>query len=290
MKVCFHHFWPGFVEGTNPNSVGFFIELFQKVFDCEIQISHDWTEADILCENACSLESSWIDKKNWRHSIAVTGESVVSFGVFSDHYHRFSCFLSGLEPSIPLKRVKFPLFLSYVFCNKNKSFEPVSSVPSNMVCAVITNPKGRVRNRFLDRLEQHMPVSYGGSFRNNIGPIGGDHNSDELIHYMKSFKFVVTMENNEEPYYITEKIVNGLFAGTIPVYWGSPRIHEYIHEDRILHLKGDTEESFLQIDRVIQQMIHMTDEDYMKRVQSPIFIKDTMTELIQDMKQLLQCK
>mgnify|MGYP000088050997 FL=1 len=77
-----------------------------------------------------------------------------------------------------------------------------------MVCAIISNPKGNIRNKFLDKLEQKTEVVYGGSFRNNIGyNLQGDHNSIELINFMKQFKFVITMENNKEDYYIQESKV-----------------------------------------------------------------------------------
>ena len=35
--------------------------------------------------------------------------------------------------------------------------------------------------------------------------------------------------------YITEKIMNGLLADTVPIYWGAPDISEYFNMDRIVH-------------------------------------------------------
>jgi len=280
IRIHFNKFWPGFLEGTNPNTVLFFIELFRRVFNTNIIIEYNYNNADILCEGApTSINDSLIYMKQWKYSILVTGESVVSFGAFSDHYNSFTCFLSGANPLTGLKWVKFPLFSSYLFCNNNKFMEAVTTVPKKMVCAVITNPKGSIRNKFLDRLESKMSVEYGGNYRNNIGYcVGGDHNSNELIDFMRQYKFVITMENNEEDYYITEKICNGLFAGIIPVYWGSPNIGKYINNDRFIHLKNSSDD---EIDRVINKMLNIDDDTYLRMVNSNILV-NTLTNIIEE--------
>lgn len=286
ISVYFNKFWNGFLEGTNPNNVSFFIELFEKVFHSNIIIENNYMNADILCENACNIQDSFIYKKKWKYSIAVTGESVVSFGIFSDHFYHFSCFLSGLNTNISLRQIKFPLFISYIYCNKHLSLEPVDYIPKKMVCAIISNPKGNIRNKFLDKLEQKTEVVYGGSFRNNIGyNLQGDHNSIELINFMKQFKFVITMENNKEDYYITEKICNGFFSGIIPVYWGSPNIYEYFNSNRFLYLKDDSDQ---QINSIIERMINMDDTTYLNMIHSPILVNnDLINTLVQNIQSIL---
>ena len=283
IRVYFNNFWSGFLEGTNPNTVYFFVELFKRVFNSDIHIECNYNDADILCENAASNESSLIYKKQWKYSFLVTGESVISFGDCVPHYNKYTCFLSGLQPSIHLKRVKFPLFISYLFCNNTKSLPSVASIPDKLVCAIIGNPKGKVRNKFLDKLEEKTRVAYGGSFRNNIGYcIGGDHNSSELINFMREYKFVITMENNEEDYYITEKICNGFFAGIVPIYWGSPNIGEYFNKNRFLHLTNDSD---IEIERIINTIVNMTDETYIKMINIPILVNSDLIEpLVNDIK------
>jgi len=278
MNICFHKFWPGFLEGTNPNTVHFFIELFKRVFDTLIVVS-DYNNADVLCENACGVHDSLIYKKKWKYSILVTGESVVR-SEFSEHYNSFDVFLSGLKPDI--KRVKFPVFISYLYCNDK--MKPIAYVPPKMVCAIISNPCGTVRNKFLDKLEQKTHVYYGGNYRNNIGYcIGGDYNSNELIDFIRQHKFVITMENSEEDYYITEKICNGLFAGIIPVYWGSPNVCEYFNRDRFLHLTSENE-----IDNIIDKMMNMNDETYLKMVHSTILVNtNNIDPIVEDIKNIL---
>jgi hypothetical protein len=161
---------------------------------------------------------------------------------------------------------------------------PIIYVPPKMVCAIISNPCGMVRNKFLDKLEQKTHVYYGGSYRNNIGYcIGGDHNSNELIDFIRQHKFVITMENSEEDYYITEKICNGLFAGIIPVYWGSPNICEYFNSNRFLHLTSENE-----IDNIVDKMMNMNDETYLKMVHSTILVNtNNIDPIVEDIKNIL---
>lgn len=286
IRIHFSMFWPGFLEGTDPNTYLFFLELFKRVFNKTIIVEYNYNNADILCENASTISTSLIYSKQWKYSFLVTGESVVSFGAFSDHYNSFMCFLSGANPLTGLKWVKFPLFSSYLFCNTNKFLSPVDKVPQKMVCAIIANTKGSVRNKFLDKLETRTHIEYGGSFRNNIGYyISGNHNSNELIEFMRQYKFVVTMENNEEEYYITEKICNGLFAGIVPIYWGSPNVSQYFNSDRFLYLKNNSDN---EIDRVINEMLNMDDNSYLKMVNSPILINtDVIDQIVTGIKLVL---
>ena len=271
------------MEGYNPNTSAFFVELFKRVFDTDIIVVRNYSNADILCENRQSPRTSFINKKEWKYSFLVTGESVVSGGVLPDDYKKFQYFLSGADSNIGIKWIKFPLITSYLFCNARKQLPPVTTVPKQLACCVIANPKGQVRNKFLSRLEAKMPVSYGGPYKNNVGyTVRGDHNSDELLTFMRSHKFVITMENNEEDYYITEKLCNGLFAGVIPVYWGSKHVGEYINKERILHLENDSDE---EIDRIIATMIEMDDTTYLNKVNiDPFLHKDMMELMVEELK------
>ena len=95
---------------------------------------------------------------------------------------------------------------------------PYPIIPESGAGCIISNGQGIVRNKFLDALQKKMKVNYGGSFRNNIGYTiqGGDH-SNEVLAFFRQHRFAITMENSKEDYYITEKLLNGLRSGIIPV-------------------------------------------------------------------------
>lgn len=53
---------------------------------------------------------------------------------------------------------------------------------------------------------------------------------------MKPYKFSITMENTLFDGYMSEKIFNGIFANTVPIYFGLPDIEQYnINLDRFIY-------------------------------------------------------
>ena len=59
---------------------------------------------------------------------------------------------------------------------------------------------------------------------------------DEAVEIYSQYKFVIAMENKMEPWYITEKIINPIIAGSIPIYWGSPEVFQYINKKRVIYI------------------------------------------------------
>ena len=56
------------------------------------------------------------------------------------------------------------------------------------------------------------------------------------IDYISEYKFYLAFENTKSPGYITEKIVNAMLAGVIPVYWGDESIFEFVNRDAIIYV------------------------------------------------------
>ena len=75
------------------------------------------------------------------------------------------------------------------------------------------------------------------------------------------------MENSQQSAYITEKVLQGLFAENIPIYYGAPRITEYINEGRILVLGGEGSS----IKGTIERMRHLaaTPDAWLETVRQP---------------------
>lgn len=79
--------------------------------------------------------------------------------------------------------------------------------------------KGLRKLKLLSLFPKNTSPSYGGRV-------------DEKISVLKTFKFALCFENGRDiDGYITEKIFDCLFAGTIPVYWGANNIYSYIPEE-----------------------------------------------------------
>jgi hypothetical protein len=291
MKICFHGWFSGFIERTNPGlHVGFFLDLFSAVYKepCEIGSVAD---SPILCEfDSLHDGPTIVREKQWLHTYLFSGESTLKCQ--KSHY---TCVLWGERNHQNI--INVPLFVPYLYCNKfletlqdHGHGLPPGVVPSKDVCVVVSNPRGLVRNKFLQKLEQVMRIDYAGAYKNNMnGCIPYAYNTPEFLNYVRQYKFIISMENSRTDTYITEKVIHGLLAQTIPVYWGSKRIHDYIRKERLLALMEDNSES--EMDRLIQQMvaIRASPAAFLTMVNQPIFPSNKLERTLDCIARDVRC-
>lgn len=79
------------------------------------------------------------------------------------------------------------------------------------------------RLRMFHSLNKIKEVDSVGSALNNQGV---QVQGKQKIDYIRNCKFTFAIENSSYPGYVTEKIIEPMFAHSIPIYWGSPRIKE----------------------------------------------------------------
>jgi hypothetical protein len=292
VNVFFYNFWNGFIEKTDGMDCTFFVTLFEKVFDAPIHITTSPDEATVLVESIFGY-NTYLYYKKWRGTFLFTGESHYCN---YPHISNFDCIL-GFEDTHD-RYVKCPLYLLFLQTNpeildqlkpKDEKNTESPPPPPNNASVVISNPHGEERLRFMDRLEEKMTLFYGGKYKNNTdGVVNGNFNSLEMNEFYQRGKFAITMENAERPYYVTEKLVNGLRSGVVPVYWGSSRVSEFFNPKRFLHLKpGATEED---ISEMIERMQTMTDEEYLSMIHEPVMVRsmdDVISEIAESIKKRL---
>ena len=56
-----------------------------------------------------------------------------------------------------------------------------------------------------------------------------------------SFMFSVVIENSREPGYFTEKIIDSVACGSIPIYWGAPDIRRFLDPGGIIECRDERE-------------------------------------------------
>jgi len=89
------------------------------------------------------------------------------------------------------------------------------------------------RLKFIEELNKYKIVDMGGQYNNNVGgPV------KDKIEFFKDYKFFISMENTEGDGYATEKIVDSFISGTIPIYYGSYVIEEYINPKSYIYIRG----------------------------------------------------
>ena len=246
LYVYFHAFWIGFAE--NPKTTDFFRRLLAVTFNTDIEITTDINRAELLVESG--FGPSVLATKSWRASFLFMGESWLR-----ENWRDYTIVLSGQAMSESPTIVPLPLYALYLYDKRghNKiSNNVVRPIPLNDVLVIVSNSGEGVRKRFLDELDKHFNVTYAGSYKNNIGgPLKPAYGTPEFFHYISKYKFVITMENSAQDSYITEKIFHGFFAHTVPVYWGAPRVEDYINPARFLHVRNGETAEFA---RVITEM------------------------------------
>ena len=126
------------------------------------------------------------------------------------------------------------------------------------------------RLKFIEELNKYKTVDMGGQYNNNIGePV------KDKIEFFKDYKFSIAMENTEGDGYATEKIVDSFVSGTIPIYYGSFVIDEYINPKSYILIRGleDMQEKIEYIKKIDND-----DKLYKSILQEKVLIDDNMIE------------
>ena len=291
ISVFFNNFWPGFVEKTDIVDSTFFLQLLSKAYNAPIHVSNTPDNATVLVESIFG-NYSYLKYKKWSATILFTGEYDYSN---TGNVSEYDCVL-GFEDTRD-NFVKCPLFVIFLVTNLSilKEIENVdrpipSEIPPNHASIILSNGyHGKTRKDFFMTIRKEMPVFSGGKYENNVGfVVPGSYNSSEMVDFYRRGKFAITMENNDKPYYVTEKIVNGLRAGVIPIYWGTSRVSEYFNPRRFIHLKSDATNGDMA--DLIERMKNMTDQEYLDIIREPILLQpvnDVCDEILASVKKIL---
>lgn len=121
-----------------------------------------------------------------------------------------------------------------------------SAVISNNFCAA------PVRSDFIAALEKLRPIASGGRVNNNVGgPV------DDKIDFIGHYKFNIAMENSMVDDYTTEKLVDALYAGTVPIYWGNRKVGKQFNPEAFIDISD-----FDSFDSAIEYILRVdADED-----------------------------
>lgn len=145
---------------------------------------------------------------------------------------------------------------------------------------VVSNGLGNpIRFDFFKELSKYKTVNSGGRYRNNIGTPNGVLDKYE---FQKKHKFSICFENSKHPGYVTEKLVQGFAAGTVPIYWGAPDVCNIFNEKAMVVVR-DRED----IPRAIRQVeeIDNNPELYQSMLEQPALVD---SDYINDLERKLE--
>lgn len=122
------------------------------------------------------------------------------------------------------------------------------------------------RELFFDKLNNYKKVDSGGKYRNNVGgPV------KDKYEFQKQYKFSIAFENSSTNGYTTEKIIQAFAAGTIPIYWGNPKIERDFNPKAFINCHN-----FENFEQVIERIKEIDQDDrlYDEYMRQPIGEKD----------------
>jgi hypothetical protein len=268
MKVYVNGFWPGFIEKTDIVHVDFFMELFEKVFNKEIEISDSISDSQILLESIFT-SSVQINEKKWEYSFLFSGESRLN-----GFEHLYDCVLWGERTHGNI--VNCPLYAVYLYCAnlseklRGQNQEKITRVPPKNICTVVSKLGSTSRNNIIEKINKRIPVD---KYGHNHTPLEHAYHTQAFRDVIGEYKFVITMENSVGDTYITEKITHGFLSNTIPIYWGSPRVGDYFNNERFINIQNNSEEVLKKaIDRI--EELCNNEEKYLEMINKNALLSD----------------
>ena len=174
---------------------------------------------------------------------------------------------------------KYPSFIWRLNKFRNYVVENIGLFAKNKIkkkfCAAVISNHGNsslFRLEFINHLNKYKHVDMGGDYLNDVG--GKVKNK---IKFLSSYKFSISMENSDGDGYISEKIIDSLIAGTIPIYYGDYLIDEYINPKVYILIKGEKD-----IPSKIEYIKEIDNNDklYNSILQEQIFINDNYIDII----------
>lgn len=289
MKIFLNNFF-------NDLDLTFFYKVFEKSFNTKIELS-TLEESDILFESVFG-NTTLLYHKKWLYTILFIGESDRRLPLFmNDRLNTlkdYSLILKGEHDNNNI--VNLPLFTLYSYAFnftydfikcKDPRFNHVINIPPKDVCVIVSSRDSEGRDMFCEKLEQRIHVDYAGNYKNNVQKISASHCSPDFVKFVSQYKFIITMENTKNKTYITEKILHGFSANTIPVYWGSDHITDYFNEERFINVKSFEENDINEAINTILSLVNDNDK-YLEMINKPIYKNNKNPFKIDDVASKIQ--
>ena len=241
LKLAFSDMW-GFEDYLfNPHD-NYFTDLLGTKFNIEI----NQEKPDLL------IYSVFGDtyKNHKCKKILFSGENLDAGKGQLSHYDDSDVTLSHYE-DLP-KEIFMPLWVLFVNWFNKKQPRPLPSNPTYSVsldaiqnnrerflkdrkfCAFINNNPIKDRIGLFQELHKNEHIDSFGSLFNNVGaPLRGSQH--DKVKLLENYKFTIAFENSYHLGYNTEKIIEPLESGCIPLYSGGERVKDYFNPKSFLH-------------------------------------------------------
>jgi hypothetical protein len=133
---------------------------------------------------------------------------------------------------------------------------------------VVSNPNSSKRIDFFNKLSKYKKVDSGGRYLNNIGrPV------ENKLEFISRYKFNIAFENSSYPGYTTEKIIEPLLMGVVPIYWGNKLVTNDFNRNAFLNYNDFKNDEDL-IEKIIE--LDNNDDSYAQMYSEPSYLNNTL--------------
>ncbi len=203
--------------------------------------NQDWlyrfikNNTDIKHLNVFSLfgKKEYVEKYATKKDVFFSGENLdVRHGLY-DEYCDYCLDYVGLSLGFAQRKeanyLRLPLWMVWIFdpvIDKDKIAERVRFInhtrnTGKYECTVIArHDKWNMRTPIYEALKDKITVLCAGKWNNNTR-ILWDEYKDNKIRFLQDCKFTICAENEDTPWYVTEKLFEAFLGGCIPIYAGA---------------------------------------------------------------------
>jgi len=109
--------------------------------------------------------------------------------------------------------------------------------------------------------------------------LDGGYSTQEMYKEYSNYAFIICMENSIENGYITEKILNGYKAGSIPIYWGDSKIAKKLFNPKSFICVND----YNSIEECIDYILNLYNDknNLIKMANEPMFTDNIIPDILQ---------
>jgi alpha(1,3/1,4) fucosyltransferase len=250
LKIDFCDFWEGFDKHDN-----YFTGLLGRYYQLEIGPGPDFLFFSTRGEEHLKYNCT---------RIYYTPESFLPDYLHCDYAISFE-----MEDNV--RNLRFPLYNLYGnmedLAAPKRPYAEVRKNHTRFCNMVVTNARATKRIEFFHKLSQYKQVDSGGKYLNNIGgPI------DDKRAFISKYKFTFAFENKIHPGYTTEKLVEPMFCGSMPIYWGNPFVGQEFNTKSFINWDDYGSDEAV-IERIIELDTH--DDLYEEVYNQPYFPGNT---------------
>lgn len=180
-------------------------------------------ENDIVFFTDASLSMSSTINKNCKKIAWLIEPPAVqnNYSYIMDNWMQFDMILTHQENLLSISDIfrPNPMWCSWIKPENQKIIEK-----SKKLSIISSNKRDtighRLRHEIIDQIRDKVDIDlYGGGYF----PI--EEKSQALLDY----RFSIIVENDSSPIYFTEKIIDCLVCGVVPIYWGASKIGNYFN-------------------------------------------------------------